>query len=185
MRELTSEEEACLKELVDVYELDESTSEFVSNRLFGELKEGTREFNRQKRIYESLADKGFTVADSYYHFGADADTELTSKGRCYFKDAEKQRKIERRRMWGNMAFQVLLSFATLAISALLSYSVSMKVNSDTENQGKAISVDAYQQGYQAGNQHASADHNGQVEQEKLEFVHPENLADDPMDGVQE
>ena len=88
MQELTSEEEACLKELVDVYERDESTSEFVSNRLFGELKEGTREFNRQKRIYETLSDKGFTIADSYYEFGADADTELTSKGRCYFRDRQ-------------------------------------------------------------------------------------------------
>ena len=84
MQELSSEEEANLRELVNIYERGESVKDFVNSHLT----------EPQKSVFVSLVEKKIleggeeqmpfaerTGGGTYRWFG-----NLTSAGRCYFKD---------------------------------------------------------------------------------------------------
>lgn len=84
MRELTSEEEANLRELVNIYERGESVKDFVNSH----LKEP------QESVYISLVEK--KILEGGEHLMPFSERvggvshrwygNLTSEGRCYFKD---------------------------------------------------------------------------------------------------
>ena len=98
MQELTSEEEANLRELVNIYERGESVNGFVNAHLA----------KPQESVYISLVEKKVLEGGEYQMpFAADGLTnrwygDLTSAGRCYFKDksareAKELDRLERQR----------------------------------------------------------------------------------------
>ena len=98
MQELTSEEEANLRELVNIYERGESVKGFVNAHLA----------KPQESVYISLVEKKVLEGGEYQMpFAADGLTnrwygDLTSAGRCYFKDksareAKESDRLERQR----------------------------------------------------------------------------------------
>lgn len=98
MQELTSEEEANLRELVNIYERGESVKNFVNAHLT----------KPQESVYISLVEKKVLEGGEYQMpFAAVGMTnhwygDLTSAGRCYFKDksareAKESDRLERQR----------------------------------------------------------------------------------------
>ena len=109
MVELSSEEEGALRELVEARTDAKSVERFINRRLYVDLShlEGRNEygeelrtyfegFEEQRQVYESLADKGMLSASRptprTYWF-----EDLTSDGRCYFKDKEARERAEEER----------------------------------------------------------------------------------------
>lgn len=89
MVELSSEEEAALRELVDAHERGERAGSVISQRLLESLSSNGSQSIRYRDacgLYDGLVEKG--LIDGYFLPGSSdcSYEDLTSAGRCYFKD---------------------------------------------------------------------------------------------------
>ena len=134
MVELSSEEEAALRDLIDAHERGERAGAVISQRL---LENSSRKgpdgrpsisYHDMCSLYDGLVEKG--LIDGYFLPGSSDCTyeDLTSAGRCYFKDKAAAEKQERKQIWSDRRFQIGLSVGTMVGSALLSLTVSLAVH---------------------------------------------------------
>ncbi len=133
MVELSSEEESALRELVDAHDRGERARSVIDRRIAesltrkgpdGRLSISCRDV---RALYDGLVEKGLVDAYVLPRSAEYAYEDLTSAGRCYFKDKETATKRERRRIWSDRGFQIGLSVGTMVGSALLSLAVSLAV----------------------------------------------------------
>lgn len=133
MVELSSEEESALRELVDAHDRGERARSVITRRIAesltrkgpdGRLSISCRDV---RALYDGLVEKGLVDAYVLPRSAEYTYEDLTSAGRCYFKDKAAATKRERRRIWGDRRFQIGLSVGTMVGSALLSLAVSLAV----------------------------------------------------------
>lgn len=133
MVELSSEEESALRELVDAHERGERAGSVIARRIAesitrkgpdGKLSISCRDV---RALYDGLVEKGLVDAYVLPRSAEYTYEDLTSAGRCYFKDKAAATKRERRRIWSDRRFQIGLSVGTMVGSALLSLAVSLAV----------------------------------------------------------
>ncbi|WP_072500623.1 hypothetical protein [Olsenella phocaeensis] len=139
--ELNSEEEAWLRELVDVYERHESVEHHIDHRLYEELSRieetptqhsdgivfiASRcyvhepEYEVVRSLCESLSAKGMLVSHDSEHYG-----DLTPDGRNYFREKERREAEAARVRDEERAYSrrqaMLACLASAALSLVLNY----------------------------------------------------------------
>lgn len=134
MVELTSEEQSYLRRLQEVSERGESVDGFIWSRLNDELstlqsvnsygeeiRTYTREYDLERRIYETLARKGLLDGrvggeQNSKYFG-----ELTSEGRCWFLDRDEAARIERENVRGGRRHDYLVALFSVVSGAFAGF----------------------------------------------------------------
>ncbi len=133
MVELTSEEQSYLRRLLEIEENGGSVDEHLTRRLYRELSEVTGvdargneerryspEYGRERAVYEALAEKGLIapqpVPGPRAEFG-----ELTSEGRCWFRDRDEAARIERENVRGGRRHDYLVALFSVVSGAVAGY----------------------------------------------------------------
>ncbi len=133
MVELTSEEQSYLRRLLEIEENGGSVDEHIARRLYGELSEVAAtdghgnerlryspEYGRERAVYEALAEKGLIapqpVPGARAEFG-----ELTSEGRCWFRDRDEAARIERENVRGGRRHDYLVALFSVVSGAVAGF----------------------------------------------------------------
>lgn len=133
MVELTSEEQSYLRRLLEIEENGGSVDEHIARRLYGELSEVAAtdahgnerrrcspEYGRERAVYEALAEKGLIapqpVPGPRAEFG-----ELTSEGRCWFRDRDEAARIERENVRGGRRHDYLVALFSVVSGAVAGF----------------------------------------------------------------
>lgn len=133
MVELTSEEQSYLRRLLEIEESGGSVDEHIARRLYGELSEAVAidahgneerkyspEYGRERAVYEALAEKGLIapqpVPGPRAEFG-----ELTSEGRCWFRDRDEAARIERENVRGGRRHDYLVALFSVVSGAVAGF----------------------------------------------------------------
>lgn len=133
MVELTSEEQSYLRKLLEIEKSGGSVDEHITRRLYSELSEvtgidahGNEEcryspgYGRERAVYEALAEKGLIapqpVPGPRAEFG-----ELTSEGRCWFRDRDEAARIERENVRGGRRHDYLVALFSVVSGAVAGY----------------------------------------------------------------
>lgn len=133
MVELTSEEQSYLRRLLEIEESGGSVDEHIARRLYGELSEVmgvdahgnderrySPEYGRERAVYEALAENGLIapqpVPGPRAEFG-----ELTSEGRCWFRDRDEAARIERENVRGGRRHDYLVALFSVVSGAVAGF----------------------------------------------------------------
>lgn len=134
MVELTSEEQSYLRRLQVVSERGESVDGFIWGRLNDELstlqsvnsygeeiRTYTREYDIERRVYETLAKKGLLDGRSGGEQNPKYFGELTSEGRCWFLDRDEAARIERENVRGGRRHDYLVALFSVVSGAIAGF----------------------------------------------------------------
>lgn len=134
MVELTSEEQSYLRRLQEVSERGESVDGFIWGRLNDELstlqsvnsygeeiRTYTREYDIERRVYETLAKKGLLDGRSGGEQNPKYFGELTSEGRCWFLDRDEAARIERENVRGGRRHDYLVALFSVVSGAIAGF----------------------------------------------------------------
>lgn len=134
MVELTSEEQSYLRRLLEIDENGGSVDSFIWDRLNDELstlqsvnscgeeiRTYTREYELERRVYETLARKGLLDGRSGGEQNPKYFGELTSEGRCWFLDRDEAARIERENVRGGRRHDYLVALFSVVSGAIAGF----------------------------------------------------------------